>query len=510
MSVLRDDEEQVNGSIIPEGNRQYGNVSDEMVKLIDSGPDYTADAGLDRLLKSTAAVVNQKAATMKQILDYTKLLSETADALDSRAQAARLEAAILKKTARLQEAESLRRAEELRRATEQRALEERKLQELRAEQLETRRKMEAAAAELAELNSQISASIAEEARLADLADLAEVSRPTLDEPGEGDESNKGTLVGDEGEQSAPFTVRKDARGLAAVVTMEATVKCAGEACLSTALGGDAYVALALQSITVAAGELLRSRYLRPAGADPVVHRRHHSLAAILAGGEIVSSRPMEPPSRFGHESFADALFKPRVEGDAEGWHRAPVEWVAYELNLMLGMDYVPPVAYRRGGVDVDFNHYEEGAFIHWVPNSRELKRVAAASWGVPVAHLLSDTRILDVLLNNSDRHHGHFLYGKHWADGAMRPILIDHAAGFRKEAVVHMEHENAFQTGPLRCVAAQTYLRLRFLDKNMVAEKFAGVLSEAEINDMMSRRDMVLEYLDNLVKERGYQRTVIE
>ncbi len=41
-----------------------------------------------------------------------------------------------------------------------------------------------------------------------------------------------------------------------------------------------------------------------------------------------------------------AVFKPRVPGDADGWHRAPIEWVAYELNLLLGMDYVPPVAYR--------------------------------------------------------------------------------------------------------------------------------------------------------------------
>jgi hypothetical protein len=40
----------------------------------------------------------------------------------------------------------------------------------------------------------------------------------------------------------------------------------------------------------------------------------------------------------------EALFKPKVEGDADGWHRAPVELIAYELNLMLGMDYVPPVS----------------------------------------------------------------------------------------------------------------------------------------------------------------------
>lgn len=38
------------------------------------------------------------------------------------------------------------------------------------------------------------------------------------------------------------------------------------------------------------------------------------------------------------------MFKPGIEGNADGWHRAPIEMVAYKLNLMLGMDYVPPVS----------------------------------------------------------------------------------------------------------------------------------------------------------------------
>ncbi len=50
-----------------------------------------------------------------------------------------------------------------------------------------------------------------------------------------------------------------------------------------------------------------------------------------------------------------ALFKPRAKGDWDGWHRAPIEWVAYQLGLMLGTDMVPPVGYRTGGVDVDFS-----------------------------------------------------------------------------------------------------------------------------------------------------------
>jgi hypothetical protein len=34
---------------------------------------------------------------------------------------------------------------------------------------------------------------------------------------------------------------------------------------------------------------------------------------------------------------------------------------------------------------------------------------------VPLERILTDTRILDVLLHNSDRHHGHLLHGEHWA-----------------------------------------------------------------------------------------------
>ncbi|CAM6101065.1 unnamed protein product [Calypogeia fissa] len=177
---------------------------------------------------------------------------------------------------------------------------------------------------------------------------------------------------------------------------------------------------------------------------------------------------------------------------------------------MLGMDYVPPAVYKPGGVDVDYKHYSDGAFVYYVPKTQHLRKVPDGNWGVSLPLLLSDTRILDVLLNNSDRHHGHFLYGEHWDDGRMRPILIDHAAGFRKEAVVRMDHENAFKTGAVMCVSARTYLRLRFLERDDVASTFEGLLSAREVNEMMLRRDAILSYLDNLVKERGYHQTVIE
>ena len=37
-----------------------------------------------------------------------------------------------------------------------------------------------------------------------------------------------------------------------------------------------------------------------------------------------------------------------------------------------------------------------------------------------------------------------------------------------------MDHENAFGSGPVRCVSASTYLRLRFLDSHTIAEEVGG------------------------------------
>ncbi|MGZ3653398.1 MAG: hypothetical protein ACXWSC_19690, partial [Bdellovibrionota bacterium] len=71
----------------------------------------------------------------------------------------------------------------------------------------------------------------------------------------------------------------------------------------------------------------------------------------------------------------EAFFKPRTWGDEDGWARAPMEYLAYDLNRKLDMDYVPPTAYRRGlHVEADGQVFTEGAFILKAP---EFKALAA-------------------------------------------------------------------------------------------------------------------------------------
>jgi hypothetical protein len=341
------------------------------------------------------------------------------------------------------------------------------------------------------------------------------------------------------------TVREDPIGRAITITMETTARATDDATARGLLTDEELGGLAAQALLSSAAEHLcsRTRTINAHARPQSEKERHDELCAILQSGEIIEATSNPVVSQFGHESFVvniqdevtgkrlRALFKPRIEGDADGWHRAPMEWAAYRLNLLLGLDYVPPVAYRTGGVTftakVDNENekqvsYAEGAFLYFVEDAHQLRCFPEKQWGNPPEPkdlLLSNTRILDTLLHNSDRHHGHFLLGRHWCKGSysgdrwlgeLRPVLIDHAASFRAEAEVNMTHENAFRTGPVRCVSANTYLRLRFLDYSALAGEFRGVLTEEELRFMVRRRDSILRYLDALVAEQGYAATVID
>ena len=308
-------------------------------------------------------------------------------------------------------------------------------------------------------------------------------------------------------------------------------------------------------------------------------RAHDTITRLLQNGKIVWVESMsEIEGKFGHPCYRlrvechrgtgaaiEAVFKPKIEGDGDGWHRASMEYVAYKLSRMLGMDLVPPAAYRTGGIELDYKTFDEGAFMYWVDDAKELEQVGdfgAAErdgcWGegVDPRVVLSDTRVLDVLLQNSDRHSGHFLFGRHWTEGWVEgedrggapfgaregggegggssgadgsssngarhgngapplggsrylPCLIDHAASFRPEAFVSMEHENAFQTGPTVCVKSSTYLRLRFLDAAAIEREFSYFLSADERKMLLKRVETILAYLDDLVEKRGYDDVVI-
>lgn len=292
----------------------------------------------------------------------------------------------------------------------------------------------------------------------------------------------------------------------------------------------AALALAETATTLAAS---REQSTPTAALAPEHLSRHAAITDILEHGEIIKVLDIGR-SQFNHPRFTvivqdpktgrriKALFKPRVYNDAEGWHCTKYEVAAYHLNLLLGLDMVPPAVYRKTSTVIPCPEgemsFEEGALMYWSESTKELRQVSESEWGISKEALLSNTRILDVLLHNSDRHHGHFLHGRHWVNGHwegrrwvgdLSPVLIDHAASFRRGAYVCLDHENCFCTGPVRSVEARTFLRLRYLDGAVYASKVVETVAGADIREMLYRQREVLRYFDRLVMERGFEKTVL-
>lgn len=251
-----------------------------------------------------------------------------------------------------------------------------------------------------------------------------------------------------------------------------------------------------------------------------VEASHFELTTDLFHGRVVDARPFSADGNRNSVFLAEvhnprtgrtrgALFKPRSWGDGDGWNRTPGEYVAYVLNRQLGMDYVPPVAYRRS-FDVHFERYAEGALLHRVAEARPLREVARERWGEDADAFLSDARVLDVLLHNADRHAGNYLHGRHWVDGRPTPVLIDHGAALRPGTRVRLEDTGALGDGAVRVVRARTLERLRALTFERLKSLLGEFVSDAEIHGILDRRDGVVRYFEALIREHGGARVVIE
>lgn len=205
----------------------------------------------------------------------------------------------------------------------------------------------------------------------------------------------------------------------------------------------------------------------------------------------------------------EAFFKPRAFGDGGGWNRVTMEYVAYRLNRWLGMDYVPPVAYRRN-IMINGQMYHEGALIFAVPGLRTLNEIQGSRMGhLSKEAVLSDNRIMSVLLQNPDAHEKNIGVGKHWADGQSEPLFLDFGASGKAGGGARMDHYDAWgNSQPVTRIRESTLHHLRRLNSDTHGE-VAEFMSWDEYRRMLQTRDGILHYFENLMRSRGYENVVI-
>lgn len=190
----------------------------------------------------------------------------------------------------------------------------------------------------------------------------------------------------------------------------------------------------------------------------------------------------------------EALFKPRFPGDGDGWNRPPMEYVSYEVNRQLGMDIVPPVAYRYN-LSFGDQFFHEGSLQYFVQGASLLKNQPVTKWNVRTAEFISDARVLDILLQNPDRHDGNFIFGPHWTTLTEKPMLIDQAANMRKGTNMRLSTKGPFNSNTISFFNTKTISRLRNLNWQMLST-LKPFISDEEIARILHHKEGILSYYD--------------
>lgn len=168
------------------------------------------------------------------------------------------------------------------------------------------------------------------------------------------------------------------------------------------------------------------------------------------------------------------------------WESYKSEIAAYELDRLLGLDMVPVTVERRV-------HGKGASAQLWLDGCRLLKSAGgetprrAREWGRQVCR----QRIFDALIANIDRNAGNMLVDEDW-----NMILIDHSRAF-------VENETPF-LDDITAVDRQLYEALKALDEETLNERLRPWLfGDGSVDDLLERRDRIVERLDRLAEERG-------
>lgn len=188
----------------------------------------------------------------------------------------------------------------------------------------------------------------------------------------------------------------------------------------------------------------------------------------------------------------------RMRGFVENWRW---EIAAYLLDKHLGLNMVPPTVEKR------FQN-NRGSCQLWVDAKMSLKDKYEQDIKTPPYKIfpwnraLYLQRALDNLIANEDRHQNQFLITEDW-----RMILIDHSRSFHTSGkfAKKLIYDEKYKEGPrlMKQLPRVFVEKLKGLDMESIKGVVGEYLTDKEIEYVLIRRDLILEWLDKQIKKEG-------
>jgi hypothetical protein len=188
----------------------------------------------------------------------------------------------------------------------------------------------------------------------------------------------------------------------------------------------------------------------------------------------------------------------RFKGFLDNWK---CEIAAYRLDKLLGLNMVPPTVEKRFKGN-------RGSCMLILENvitlrTKEKEKIKPPSYRVePLNRATYLQRAWDNLIANEDRNVGDILYTEDW-----RMILVDHSRAFRtsKKYTKNLIFDENYKGGPklMKRLPKVIVEKLKSLNFEQIKDAVEEYLTDKEIEAVLARRDLIIEWLDKRIKELG-------
>ena len=189
----------------------------------------------------------------------------------------------------------------------------------------------------------------------------------------------------------------------------------------------------------------------------------------------------------------------RKRGFFEGWKW---EIAAYRLDKYLDLNMVPPTVEKR------FQGNRGSCQLileYWISFKDKYKQKIK----VPPRKLFYWNRAFylqrafDNLIANEDRHQNQYLIKEDW-----RMILIDHSRSFRtsRKFTKKLIYDERYKEGPTFIMKELPRIfveKLKALNFEVIKEIVGEYLTDKEIKAVLTRRDLIIKWLDKRIKKLG-------